>query len=99
MSTALLMAGVAVIICAVIALFTGRVSYRTYDGAAAIGNFLAMAGAVAGGNHFWASFSAAVTAYCAWRWWTGGGGDDTRRRLRKAAKRFAPRRRTATTHA
>lgn len=99
MQTALLMAGFAVISCALIAVFVGRISYRTYDGAAAIGNLLALAGAVAGEDHLWASFSAAVTAYCAWRWWNGGGGDNTRRRLRNAARKFTPRRRTAGAHA
>lgn len=92
-------AALALIACAVFALLTGRVGRKAFDGLTAIAYLLLLASSAPNGQYVWASFDAAICAYFAWRWWTGGGGDDTRRRLRSAAKRFAPRRRTASAHA
>lgn len=80
---------------AVIASFTGRISWYRASGIVALGSVPVIAAYALDGQTAVASFFAAMGALNAWIWWKGGGGDGTRRRLKSWARRFQGVRRTA----
>jgi hypothetical protein len=96
---ALSITGISLLLAAFAAHLAHRIPDRTYYGIAALASLLMLAASVAERQHVSAGLNAATTALFVWLWWTRGGGDRTRRRLRDAARRFTPRRRTATAHA
>ncbi|MBB1252891.1 hypothetical protein H3146_05855 [Streptomyces sp. OF3] len=99
MTLALSITGISLLLVAFAAHLAHRIPDRTYYGIAALACLLMLAASVADRRHVSAGIDSATTALFVWLWWTRGGGDRTRRRLRDAARRWTPRRRTATTHA
>jgi hypothetical protein len=92
--TALATTVLTLIACSTLALFTHRITLRTYQGLLAIANTLLAAGWAHRGDPLIAGVHAALAAIQAWLWWNSGGGNGTRRRLKTLKRRFIGTRRT-----
>jgi hypothetical protein len=94
MMTTLATTVLTLIACSTLALFTHRITLRTYQGILAIANTLLAAGWAHRGSPLIAGVFAGLAALQAWLWWNGGGCNGTRRRLKTLRRRFVGTRRT-----
>lgn len=87
--------GVAILVCAGAAFWSGRLKFHQFQGLCALANFAFAIDGVTTHFSVVASINAASGAVSAYLWWKGGGGDETKRRLRKLRRSFTGSRRTA----
>ncbi|MER5302239.1 hypothetical protein ABT039_22650 [Streptomyces lasiicapitis] len=89
------MTGLALIVCSIAALLTGRLAPHRVFGLQALGYLLIASAAAAAGDISGCTICACLGLGCAWVWWKNGGDDDTKRGRRRLRRAFTPVRRTA----